>query len=109
MVCTALQARGGRTPTRFSRWRRQRLLSRFPNCGIRFDTHHILQSDFGERRAELCALPITGVRQDYSHGNLLFHRLPNLLQRNVRLGLKRDLFRNACLSTAFCILSPYFR
>jgi len=109
MVRIALQAFGGRTPTWFSRWRRQRLLSGFPDCGVRLNAHDILQSELGEVSAELRALPITRIRQYHSHGNLLLHRLPNLLQSNLRFGLKRDLFRNARFAAAFGILAPHFR
>src|SRR3954447_7659359 len=38
--------------------------------------------------AKLCALPITRIGQYDSPGNLLFHRLPYLLQSNLWLGLK---------------------
>src|ERR1035438_7578228 len=101
MVRIALQALGGRTPTWFSRWRRQGSVPRFPDCGVRLNAHYILQSELGEVRAELRALPITRIRQYHSHGNLLRHRLPNLIQSNLRFGLKRDLFRNARLPAAF--------
>ena len=55
------------------------------------------------------ALPITRIRQYHSHGNPLLPRLPNLLQSNLWLGLKRNPFRNARLSAASGILAPYLR
>src|SRR6266545_2673678 len=91
MVCIALQALGGRTPAWFSRWRRQGSLPRFPDRGVRLNAHYILQSELGEVSAELRALPITRIRQHHSQGNLLRHRLPNLLQSNLRFGLKREI------------------
>src|SRR3954447_316757 len=78
MVCTALQALGGCTPTRFSCWCWQGLLPRFPDCGIRLNAHHVLQPELREIRAKLRALSITRICQHHSDGNLLFHRLPNL-------------------------------
>jgi hypothetical protein len=109
MVRITLQALGGSTPTWFSRWRRQGLLPRFPDGGVRFNAYRILQSELSEGRAELRALPITRVCQYNSHWNLPLHCLPNLLQSNLWLGLKRNPFRNARLSAAFGILAPYFR
>src|SRR6516162_7339681 len=109
MVCAALQALGGRAPTWFSRWCWQRLSPRLPNGGVRFNAHYILQSESSEIRAKLRALPITRIRQYHSQGNLLFHRLPYLLQSNFGLGLKRHPFRNAGLSAALHVLAPHFR
>ena len=57
----------------------------------------------GEVSAELRALPIAGICQHHSDRNLLFHRLPNLLQRNLWLGLKHDPFGNARLTALFRI------
>ena len=85
------------------------MLPRFPDCGVRLNAYYILQPELGEVRAELRAVPITRICQYHSHGNLLLHRLPNLLQSNLWLGLKLNLFRNARLSAAFGILAPHFR
>ena len=104
----ALQALGGRTPTWFSRWRWQRLLPRSPDGGVRFNTYRILQSELSEGRAELRAFPITRICQYHSHRNLLLHRLLNLLQSNLWLGLKRNPFRHASLSAALDVLAPHF-
>src|SRR5437764_14042390 len=109
MVRITLQALGGRTPTWFSRCSRQGLFPRFPDRGVRFNTYRILQSELSEGRAELRALPITRICQYNSQWHLPLHRLPNLLQSNLWLGLKPNLFRNASLSAAFGILPPYFR
>ena len=59
--------------------------------------------------AERRAVPIAGIRQHHSRRNLLFHRLPDLLQSNLRLGLKLNLFRNPSLLAALGILAPHFR
>jgi hypothetical protein len=56
----------------------------------------------------LRALSIPRIGQHHSYGNLLLHRLPNLLQSNLWLGLKLDLFRNARVSTTLGVLTPYF-
>jgi hypothetical protein len=74
MVCTALQALGGRAPAWFSHWRRQRSLPGFPDGSVRLNTHSILQSELGEFSTELRALSISCIRQYYSHGNPLLHR-----------------------------------
>ena len=109
MVCAALQALGGRASTWFSRCCWQRLSPWLPNRSVRFNAHDIGQSEFREIRAKLCALPITRIGQYDSRGNLLFHRLPYLLQSNLWLGLKRNSFRNAGLSAALDVLAPHFR
>ena len=109
MVCTALQAFRGGTPTWFSRRRRQGLLSWFPDGGVGLNAYYIFQTELGEVSAELRALPITRICQYHSHRNLLFHRLPNLFQRNLWLGLKRHPFGNARLSAPCGILAPHFR
>src|SRR5580658_9156648 len=109
MIRTPPQALGGRTPAWFSRWRRQGLLSRFPDRRRRLDAHHILQSQLGERGAEGRAVPVAGIRQHHSHGNLLFQRLLNLLQSNLWLGLKFNRFGNSGLPASLGILAPYLR
>src|SRR5579863_528620 len=109
MVCTTLQALRWCTPTCFSRRRRRGLLSWFPDCGVRLNAHYIFQTELGEVRTELRALPITRICQYHSRRNLLFHRLPNLLQRNLRLGLERHPFGNARLSAPCDILAPHLR
>src|SRR6266478_1263536 len=109
MVSIALQALGGRTPTWLSCWCGQGLLPWFPDCGVGLHAHYILQSELSEGSAKLCALPITRICQYHSHGILPLHRLPNLLQSNVWLGLKCNLLRNARLLAAFGILAPHFR
>ena len=109
MFRIALQTLGRRTPTWSSCWRRQRLLSRFPDGDIRFDAYCILQSELGEGSAELCSFPIPGIRQYHAHGNPLLHRFPNLLQGNLRFGLKPDFFRNARSSASFVIRAPHLR
>jgi hypothetical protein len=109
MVCVALQALRGCTPTWFPSWHRQGLLSWFPDCGIRLNAYYVFQTELGEVSAELRALPITRICQHHSHGNLPLHRLPNLLQRNLWLGLKRNPFGNAYLSASCGILAPHFR
>jgi len=109
MVFIAAQALGRRTPPRLSRWRRQGSSPRFPDCGVSLNAYYILQTELRKVSAKLRALPITRIRQDYSHGNLPLHRLPDLLQRNLRLGLKHYLFRDPSLSAAFGILAPHFR
>jgi hypothetical protein len=68
-----------------------------------------LQSELGEGSAKLRALPITRICQHHSYGDLPRHRLPNLFQSNLWLGLKRNPFWNARLSAAFGILAPHFR
>jgi hypothetical protein len=85
------------------------MLSRFPDGCVRLNTHCILQSELSEVSAELRALPITRICQYHSQGNLLPHRLANLLQSNLRLGLKRNFFRNARSPAPFGILTPHLR
>ena len=109
MFRIALQTLGGRTPTWSSCRRRQRLLSRFPDCGVRLNAHCILQSELGELSAELCSLPIPRIRQYHAHRSPLLHGLSNLLQGNLRFGLKPNFFRNARSSAGFGILAPPFR
>src|SRR5215471_9637902 len=108
MVRIASQALSRCTATRFSCGCRQGLLPRFPDGGIRLNAHHILQSELRKIRAKLRSLSITRICQHYPSGNLLLPRLPNLLQSNLRLGLKLDLLRHARLSTAFRLLAPFF-
>jgi hypothetical protein len=57
----------------------------------------------------LRTVPIGCIRQDHSHRDLLFNRLPHLLQCNRRLGLKLNPFRDACLLAAFGILASHLR
>src|SRR5258705_176418 len=95
MVRIALQALGRRTPTWFSRWRRQGSLSRFPDCGVRLNAYYILQAELGNVRAKLRAFPITRIGQNLSRRHFLLQRLPNLLQRDLWLGLKLNPFRYA--------------
>src|SRR5437879_2072100 len=109
MVRIPLQALGGRTPAWFPCWRRQGLLPRSPDRRRRLDAHYILQSALGEGGAEWCAVSIAGVRQNHSYGNLLFQRLPNLLQSNLWLGLKLDRFGNSGLPASVGILAPHLR
>ena len=109
MTRLALQALGGPTATWLARGYGQGLLPWFPDGGVRLNAHDILQSELREIRTKLCALPITRVRQHHSHRNLLLHRLPNLLQSNLWLGLKPNLFRDARWFTACRILAPHFR
>jgi hypothetical protein len=56
MVCIALQALGGRTPSWLSRWCRQWLLARFPDCGVRLNADCVLQTQLRKIHAELSAL-----------------------------------------------------
>src|SRR6516165_8246490 len=48
--------------------------------------------------AELRVEPIHGIGQHYAHRDLLLESLPNLLQRNFRLGLKFQFFGHAGLA-----------
>ena len=104
MLGIALQALGGSSSSRFSRWRRQGLLPRFPDRGVRLDAHCILQTKFGKFGAELRALSVTRICQNHSYRDLPLHRLPNLLQGNLWLGLKRNLLRHARFLAAFGIV-----
>src|SRR5215471_3747085 len=108
MVCTAPQAFSGRAPTWFSLWRRQRPLPRFPDGGVGLDAHYIFQSELSEFGAELGALPIARICQYDSCRNLLLDCLPDLLQRDLWLGLKRDPFRHTSVSAALDVLAPHF-
>jgi hypothetical protein len=101
--------RTGRASAWFSRWRRQGLLSRFPDRRRRLDARHILQSELRDGGAEGRTVSIAGVRQYHSHRYLLLHRPPHLLQGNLRLGLKPNPFGNPGLSAPFGILAPHLR
>jgi hypothetical protein len=105
----ALQALGGCTPTWLARGCGQGLLPWFPDGGVRLHAHDLLQSELREIRTKWCALPITRIRSYHSHGNLPLDRLPNLLQCNLWLGLKPNLFRDARWFPAGRILAPHFR
>jgi hypothetical protein len=94
MVCIALQALGGRTPSWLSRGRRQGVLPGSQTVALDSMPTAYCKPSWVKVRAELSALPITGICQDHSHRHLLLHRVPNLLQCNLRLGLKINPFRN---------------
>ena len=70
MICIALQAFGGRTPTWFARWRRQGLLPRFPDGRVGLNAHDVWQSELGQGCAELCALSVTRICQYHSYRDL---------------------------------------
>src|SRR5579872_108655 len=66
--------------------------------GVGLNAHSVLQTQFGEDNAELSTFSVPRICQDHSRGNLLLQRLSNLLPSNLRLGLKRNLFRNSPIS-----------
>src|SRR5260370_32058016 len=109
MVGGAAQAYGSCPAAWFSGRGRQRLLSRLPASSVGFNAGYMWQTELSEGSAELRSIPITRICQYYAYGNLLCHRMPELLQSNLWFGLKPNLFRNARLLAAFGILTPRFR
>ena len=109
MSWIALQTFWGGSTARLWRRSRQRLLPRFPHTRGRLDASHILQAQLGEAGAELRVVPITGIGQHHAQRDPLLESLPNLLQRNFRLGLKFHALRNADLPAALGILTPHLR
>src|ERR1041384_1041225 len=109
MISVALQALGCGSTAGLSRRSRQGLLSRLPDgCG-RLDAYHIGQPELGEGGAKWCAVSIAGVCQYHAYSNLLLYRLADLLERNLRFGLKLNPFRNPSPLAPFRILAPYLR
>ena len=107
MSWIALQTFGGGSTARLSRRGRQGLFPRFAHTRGSLDASYILQAKLREAGAEPRVVPITGIRQHHTRRDPLFESLPNLLQRNFRLGLKFHTFRNASLPAAFAILTPH--
>src|ERR1017187_4835858 len=109
MICIALQARRSCSMAWFSRRGRQGVFSRFPPTWGSFNTSYIIPSQVGCAGAEVRIVPIPCIGQYHSHRNLLLQRLPNLLQGNLRLGLKLHSFGNPGLPAAFGVLTPHLR
>src|SRR5712692_1317990 len=109
MIRVTLQAFGRRPTAWFARWGWQRGLSRLPDGCRRLDAYRILQSELGDGGAEWRAVSIASVGQYHSYRDPLFDHLPNLLQSNLRLGLKFRLFGDSGLLAALGILAPHLR
>src|SRR5437764_14550583 len=85
------------------------LLSRFPNRYRALHSHDIRHFHLGQGQAELGIVAVSGIGQHYALRNASLAGSPNLLQRNVWLGLKLDIFGNASLLSSFAVLDPTFR
>ena len=76
----------------FARLRWKWSLAWLPHRDRRLHTHYILQTEFRYARPELAIDPITGISDDYSTRDVLSHCIPDLIQRDLRLGLEFHIF-----------------
>src|SRR6185295_15992762 len=81
-------------------------LSRFPNRYRALHSHDIRHFHLAQGHAEIGIVAVSGIGQHYALRNASLAGPPNLLQRNVWLGLKLDLFGDASLLSSFAVLDP---
>src|SRR5215470_11526500 len=93
----------GRTSDALVRPCRLGFLSRFPNRYRALHSHDIRHFHLGQSHAELGIVAVSSIGQHYALWNASLAGSPNLLQRNVWLGLKLDLFGNAGLLPSFFV------
>ena len=78
-----------RRSSHFSSWLGwQGLFARLPDCHRALHAHNILQSEFGESVAKLGVDAVGRVGQNNPAIHLRCHRCPDLVQSDLRLGLK---------------------
>ena len=85
---------------------RQGLLTRLPDAHRRRHATHIFQPQFAEAGAELRIHTVTRIGQHHPFRDFLRHRFANLLQRDLELGLKRNLRGNFGLPSPLRIVGP---
>src|SRR6202034_4087338 len=87
----------------------QRLFTGLPDRHRALHANDIWQAQFGEAVAKLGVDAVSGVGQNHPSGHLRRHRCPNLVQRDLRLGLKLNLFRHFRLIPSRAIRGPFLR
>ena len=91
-----------RRPPHFSSWLGwQRLFAGLPDCHRALHADDILQSELGESVAKLGVDAVGRVSQNDPAIHLRRHRRADLVQSDLRLGLKLNLFRYFCLFPSF--------
>src|SRR5690242_12922608 len=98
----------GRTSDALVRSCRLGFLSRFPNRYRALHSRDIRHFHLGQGQAELGLVAVSGIGQHYALRNAALAGSPNLLQRNLWLGLELDAFGNASLLSSFAVLDPNF-
>ena len=101
-------SRGGR-PIFSARLGGQGLLARFPDRHRTLHAHHILQAECSESIAKVGIHAVGGVGRHHATGQICRDRRADLIQGDVRLGLKLDLFRHLRLFAPLGICGPFFR
>src|SRR5882724_7596230 len=103
--CGCLFLHGNRVVTGFLRCER-RLYARFPNQGLWLDTGTIGQPQLGNALAKLGIVTESRVRQYVAARKSGFAGPTDVSKRDLRLGLKADVFGHAGLAPSRAIVSP---
>src|ERR1700734_4290093 len=83
--------------------------SRFPNCHRGLHPYDVFESELGDRRAKLSVVAIASVGENNPTGHVRSDRLPNLIQCDLRLGLKASLLGHPCFLSPLGIFGPLLR
>jgi hypothetical protein len=81
----------------------------FHTVTVLWTPHHINYFHLGQRRTETGVGTIASVGQDHTLRTASLASTPNLLQGNLRLGLKLDLLGNASFLPSAAVLNPSLR
>src|SRR6266568_1029686 len=86
-----------------------RPLARLPYQRLRLNAGHIVLSKLSDARAQLGIVAVAGVQQRHVARKTDLTRPADLFERNLRLGLERDLLRHPRFGAAIIILGPGLR
>jgi len=95
-----------RTPPLFFRLRRQGVDFGGPKRGLRLNTNRVEKLQRYEPFAETAIVAVGGIGQHHAARHTLVHQRTYLVERDLRLGLKSDLFGYARLLAPLLVVCP---
>src|SRR5712691_11925760 len=108
--CVSSRRSRSASPAAAGPWRgRQRQRARRPNRGGRHEAGDIDQTFLGDALAQIAVVAIAGIHQHDPLGKPLLPGLLDLLQRDLVLGLERDVLGDLAAAAALGILDPLVR
>jgi hypothetical protein len=83
--------------------------TRFPYQGLRLNAGHISLLQLRNARTQLGVMAVTGIQQHHAARKAHLTRPANLRERDLRLGLERDVLRHPRFTAMDIVLCPGLR